>query len=199
MGGIYGASYRSWMLFVDGENLTLRAQDYLSKQNRSVPEGKFYKKDCFIWMPGQPAVDPFFGGQSLLAPWGVRSYYYTSLTGDDVVLNTVERQLWNLGFTPRVFKKTRREEKAKGVDIALTKDMLVHAFHDHYDAAALIAGDGDYVPLVNEVKRYGKRVICVFFESPSLNESLKLAADEFSDLTPKFDEKWASLARQAGP
>ena len=43
--------------------------------------------------------------------------------------------------------------RAKGVDIALTKDLLSHAFLDNYDAVVLVAGDGDYVPVVEELKR----------------------------------------------
>ena len=40
--------------------------------------------------------------------------------------------------------------KAKGVDIALTTDMLSNAFLGNYDVAVLVAGDGDYVPLVEQ-------------------------------------------------
>ena len=61
---------------------------------------------------------------------------------------------------------------SKGVDIALTCDMLSHASHDNYDVAVLIAGDGDYVPLVDEVKRLGKLVHLVFFQSTGLNPKL---------------------------
>ena len=33
--------------------------------------------------------------------------------------------------------------RSKGVDIILTKDMLSHAFPGNFDAALLVAGDGD--------------------------------------------------------
>jgi uncharacterized LabA/DUF88 family protein len=85
----------------------------------------------------------------------IRSYYYTSVKGDDTAAMSVKRALRELGFHPEVFKKTREEDKAKGVDIALAKDFLSHAFLDNYDVALLIAGDGDYVPLITEVKRLG--------------------------------------------
>lgn len=88
-----------------------------------------------------------------------------------------------------MFKKVRKEDKAKGVDIALTIDMLSHAFMGNYDTAMLIAGDADYVPLVNEVKHLGKRVVVLFFET-SITSDLKLAADAFSDISNGFSLAW---------
>jgi uncharacterized LabA/DUF88 family protein len=63
-----------------------------------------------------------------------------------------------------VFKKDKQGRKTKGVDITLTRDMLSHAFRGNYDVARLIAGDGDYLPLIEEVKRLGKRVQVCFFD-----------------------------------
>lgn len=97
-----------------------------------------------------------------------------------------------LGFDPQVFKKSSNSPKSKGVDIALTKDMLSHAFQDHYTDALLIAGDGDYVPLVTKVKRFGKRVYVGFFAGAGLgrSEELRLVADVFVDLTGPFVNAW---------
>jgi hypothetical protein len=47
--------------------------------------------------------------------------------------------LWELGFSPEVFKKDKQTDKANGVDLSLTKDMLSHAFMNHYDAAVLVS------------------------------------------------------------
>ena len=63
----------------------------------------------------------------------------------------------------------------KGVDISLAKDLLSHAFLDNYDYAILYSGDGDYVPLVEEVKRIGKNVMVCFFDTDCLNKELKLS------------------------
>ena len=73
---------------------------------------------------------------------------------------------------------------------ALTKDMLSHAFRDNYEVAVLVAGDGDYVPVVQEVQRLGKIVFVWFFENEGLNPKLKLAADHFFDFTPHFLRSW---------
>ncbi len=103
----------------------------------------------------------------------IRAYYYTSLTGDGEKMNSVKDKLWQLGFTPEVFKKPDKDKKAKGVDLTIARDLLNHAFHNHYNAAVLVAGDGDYVPLVAEIKRLGKLVYVAFFANEGLNEELK--------------------------
>ena len=54
------------------------------------------------------------------------------------------------------------------------------------DAAVLVSGDGDFVPLVEYLKNQGKRVeVIAFGRSASLK--LKEAADEFMDLGKDLD------------
>lgn len=121
----------------------------------------------------------------------IRAMYYTSMVGDDEAIRLASETLWELGFSPAVFKKARRDQKAKGVDIALTKDMLSHAYLNNYDTAVLMAGDGDYLPLVEEVKRLGKRVHLSFFDSSATSFALKTACDRFCDLNPVFSAAWS--------
>jgi uncharacterized LabA/DUF88 family protein len=52
----------------------------------------------------------------------------------------------------------------------------------NFDTAMLVAGDGDYVPLVEEVKRLGKRVHVHFIEQVT-NPHLRRSADVFKDIT----------------
>ena len=42
-------------------------------------------------------------------------------------------------------------------------DMLSNAYNDNFDVAVLVAGDGDYIPLISEIKRLGKVIYLVFF------------------------------------
>lgn len=136
------------------------------------------------------------GGKSNLGTWGcVRAYYYTSLIGDAPLIEDINSLLWSLEFTPHVFKKVRKDQKAKGVDISLTKDMLSDAFLNHYDVAVLVAGDGDYVPLVEAVKNRGKRVICYFFANNGMSTDLSHACDEFYDLSQDFEVRWRRQAK----
>jgi len=190
------------MLFVDGENFTIRAQAVAQELNVTFQRGRFWMPETFIWLPDWPATAGFgFSGVSAIAlrHLATRAYYYTSVRGDNPKIADVKENLWSLGFTPSVFSRPSGDRKAKGVDIALTKDMLSHAFLANYDAAVLIAGDGDYVPLLEEVKRLGKLVYVIFFTHPAagLNDDLRLAADYFLDLTGIFFERWNRHASEA--
>jgi uncharacterized LabA/DUF88 family protein len=59
--------------------------------------------------------------------------------------------------------------------------MLTHAHRGNYDLAVLVAGDEDYVPLVQAVMAEGKRV-AVWFLQDGLSDALRLEADHFYDL-----------------
>lgn len=187
-----------WMMFVDGENFTIRAQAVAQERNFPLQPGRFWMPETFIWLPEWPATAGFgFSGVSAigLRRLAARAYYYTSVRGDAPKVDEIRESLWSLGFTPSVFRRPAGDRKAKGVDIALTKDMLSHAFLANYDAAVLIAADGDYVPLVDEVKRLGKLVYVIFFTDPAagLNDDLRLAADYFLDLTTTFFDRWTKV------
>jgi uncharacterized LabA/DUF88 family protein len=184
------------MVFTDGENLCIRGQKVLKDSGIPPVEGRFYSPDSFVWMdyPSEyHRPKGILGDLSSLTPAPyqiVRSSYYTSVCGDSDAITAVREKIWHHQLTPQVFKKVRKDQKAKGVDIALTKDMLIHAFHGHYDTAVLVAGDGDYVPLVEEVKRFGRRVVLHFFQE-GLNNELRLACDAFFDLTSGFKRYWS--------
>lgn len=146
-----------------------------------------------MWLPGRRPLDLLVHGH--LQYTGLRALYYTSIAGADPLLTEVKKSLWQLGFNPHVFKKNSQSKKTKGVDITLTKDMLSHAFHGNYEAAVLIAGDADYVPLVEEIKRLGKLVYLAFVGSQGLSPELRLSADSFTDITEQFASAW----KQAPP
>jgi uncharacterized LabA/DUF88 family protein len=190
---------RRWMLFIDGENLTIRAQEWAKVKGFPLIEGGYYLPNVFVWIPGAKANTALTntGNPPLeIQPYAIRSYYYTSVVGDEPKRSAVRRALWELGFHPEVFKKTKQDQKAKGVDIALAKDFLSNAYNDNYDVAVLVAGDGDYIPLVEEVKRLGKVVYVAFFcdKGFGLNEDLELSSDRSFEFGSLFQEKWVEFA-----
>lgn len=67
--------------------------------------------------------------------------------------------------------------------------MLSHAHLGNYDAAMLVAGDRDYLPLVEEVKRRGKHLTLAFF-AELVHDDLRRAADSFIDLTQVLEDSW---------
>jgi hypothetical protein len=127
-----------------------------------------------------------------IQPIAIRAHYYTTAVGDESKLDDIRKRLWENGFEAEVFKKDRRSAKSKAVDICFAKDVLSNAFLGNYDAAVLIAGDADYLPIVKEVKRLGKLVYVVFFHGPESGLSLKLhlASDQFFNIADSFLSLW---------
>lgn len=54
--------------------------------------------------------------------------------------------------------------REKGTDVALTVDCLRTGMEGKIDIAAIVTGDGDFVPLVNELMKQGLRVMAVYFD-----------------------------------
>ena len=108
-----------------------------------------------------------------------RKYWFGSYAGNEADDLKHRQALRSMGYEPILFRKNQGREK--GVDISLTKEMLVHAFHRNCSCSVLFAGDEDYLSLIQEVKRYDQRVLGYFFQD-STSEELRLAFDEFRDL-----------------
>jgi NYN domain len=182
---------RRWMVFVDGENFAIRAREIADKAGLKLTECRCYRKDVFFWRPAlRPRQGDWLNNAELnIIPLAQRAYYYTSLIGDDDERLRLVDAIQGFGFHAEVYKRNRGQVKAKGVDIALTKDMLCHAFRNNYDVAVLVAGDGDYVPVVEEIKRMGKIVVVCFFSSSGLSDQLRRAADVYQDI-----EAWVKSA-----
>jgi hypothetical protein len=177
------------MSFVDGENLAIRAKEVFQAAKAALPPSPWYEPDAFIWLPHTSALAPLprLGrGVFELQGIAVRAHYYTSVRGDTPRVDSVRRALRWLGFQPEVFKREGKQPKAKGVDIALSKDLLSHGFSRHYDVAVLFSNDGDYVPLIQEIKRAGRRVCIAGFRGFGLHPELEVEADAFFDLTRLF-------------
>jgi uncharacterized LabA/DUF88 family protein len=144
------------MMFVDGENLACRYKDMLGSDT-PMPH-VLHVPDVAVWT-----------GHANLASNStccvLRRYYYTTSSGDDDKVQEASDNLRRYGIEqPHVFKKIK-SRRTKGVDISVTTDMLSHAHMKNYDLAILVAGDGDFVPLVNAVKATGSRVFLWALES----------------------------------
>jgi uncharacterized LabA/DUF88 family protein len=107
----------------------------------------------------------------------IRSFWFGSYKGDEAYHIELIEYLRLRGFEPVLFKMKNKQEK--GVDIALTRQMLLNSFQQNYDVGLVIAGDEDYVELINDVKRFGIVVHGSFFEGLGLSRELKLTFDYF--------------------
>ncbi|MFA5550746.1 MAG: NYN domain-containing protein [Trueperaceae bacterium] len=77
----------------------------------------------------------------------------------------------------------------KGIDVSLAVEALSLAFQDAYDTALLVSGDGDYVELVETLKRYGKHVEASMFRNQSAGTLL-----EHVDVFHNLDElDWSRI------
>lgn len=184
------------MMFVDGENLTCRAQKYFDSGPIKIKleEGKYFERNHFLWMPflnqkTWATSDVASDDCVLKDTYALRSYYFTSVQGDEPKRKAVEQRLRDLRFTPFVYPRVK-ERGSKGVDIALTTEMLSHAYRGNYDIAVLVAADADYLPLIQEVKRQGKLVHLWFLDEPCVTQELKLAVDLFADMRKIFTDRW---------
>ncbi len=175
---------RRMMIFADGENLVFRYQEMIKKG--FVPRDDIqHEPDVYVWINGFAQL----GGRHEI----LRATYYTYVTGDDMRVAAVRTKLQQLRFakhmasllpetlSPCVFKKDNRSRSGKGVDIQLTVDMLGHVFRGNVDSVLLLSGDGDYAPLIDEVRRAGVQVYVSAF-SDGFNSALKERADEVYEL-----------------
>ncbi len=161
------------MFFVDGENLVARYQSVLGTE--PPPSHVSLSRDEYVW-------SELLGKPPMMAPVNIlRKYYYTSIQGDNPKRERIHDDLQKLGVeAPRVFPRSK-SRGSKQVDISLSVDMLSHAHRQNYDIAVLIAGDEDYVPLVDAVKAEGHRVFLWFFEN-GLSPALRRTADHYFNL-----------------
>jgi len=187
------------MLFVDGENFTIRGQKLAADKDVKLEAGDNYIKNTYLWIPGIKATQNLVHRDIFpLQPQAVRAHYYASAVGDEPRLMEVSTKLWERGFTPHVFKKDKDSARTKAVDIKLTTDMLSNAFMNNYDVAVLFAGDGDYVPLLEEVARLGKQVHVMFFPNHGMSPALRLASDTFHHIDDLFVEHWSAAVTPPG-
>jgi len=164
------------MAFIDGENLAAQYGETIKKD--SFPQHVKYEKDIYAWSTILNVVLSGFDT--------IRKYYYTSVVGDEQRVHEIEDCLKDIDIeTPRIFKRSK-SRGAKGVDISIATDILTHVFKKNCDIIILVAGDGDYAPLINAVKKEGIRVFVWFFDGKGMSRSLKQEADHFWDLKTVF-------------
>ena len=123
----------------------------------------------------------------------IRTYWFASYKGSEENKIKLSEKIRNLNFEPLLYPL--RDGREKRVDIALTMSMLTNAFNHNFDLGLLIAGDEDYLDLVNEVKRYGP-IMCGSYFLEGLSPKLKLAFDHFAPIPhPTKAENYLELVR----
>ena len=168
-------------VFVDGGYLRVLAREHnqllVNPRDLASQLMKSGAVQTWAFNPGQ---DPnaFLG----------RVQYYDALPDDASPQKEESEAYWrevekledvHLGFG--ALRGLKRNMRQKGVDTLMAVDMLVGAFSGLFDIAVLVAGDADFVPVVEEVKRRGVMVAVAGVRS-SLADDLLRAADRFIDM-----------------
>ncbi len=178
------------IVLVDGENLIFRYQEMLNNDKALIPrENTIHEKDVVVWH--NSILQTFIADV-------LRVSYYSTLVGDDDTQEEVKQRISRISYTyrnihdrkkstlnPHYFKKEKRAKKTKSVDINLTIDALRHTYNDSVDVVYLLSGDGDYLPLIEEIMRQGKQAWIGAFSS-GCNSGLKFTADKFISLDKIF-------------
>jgi uncharacterized LabA/DUF88 family protein len=185
------------LIFVDGENLTLRYQEMVRAGRAPAPDN-IHIQDCFVW--NQRVLDDNL--------WNLkRVSYYTSVAGSDDLVRQVREQIAAVKFNcrtgaiggalgtvfttrtgqivPFVRKKSARTRKESICDIAIAVDVMRACYRDHAKIIWLFSGDGDFLSLLNEVVHNGKSAYVAALSS-GLSEEIHFAVDEFTLLDKYF-------------
>lgn len=174
-------AFRRMMVFIDGENIVFSYQKLLKKKGLSKDSVK-HLTNTYAWEENS-IKNP--GLHNI-----IRANYYTYATGSDEIIKGINTKIKSLSYKahtdsplpnylyPVVFKKEKQEAKSKGVDIQMTVDILSNIYQDNIDTVYLIAGDGDYLPIIDEAIRMGKQIYLSAF-SEGLNPKLKHKVDQF--------------------
>ena len=167
----------------------MRYQDMVASGRKPDPK-VVHIADTFVW---HPQVIRWHELRKV-----IRVGCYTSVVGDDARVTEVRKSIaqtsyWSMAddsamhgqIVPIVFKKPSRSQKTRNVDIQIVIDVMRYTFTDEIDRVYLASGDGDYLPLLQEVMRRGKQVEVLAFSS-GLNEQLTYSVDRFLDLDQVF-------------
>lgn len=169
-------------MLIDGENIVIGYQAMLAAGKR-LNTSVTHQKDLLVWHPNFASYADRLGL--------VRVNYYMSVVGSGEVIDEAKDKVEAITYEgaarqkirvcPQIFKKDKGSNRSRLVDISICIDALRHAYQNHIDDLYLFSGDGDFVPLVEEVMRQGKRVFIASL-SNGLSPKMKRAGDHFFDL-----------------
>jgi len=169
-------------MFVDGENIVFRYQEMLLSE--IVPNSDIiHYKDIFLWHPNLTKQT-----------WHnlIRVNYYTSMVASEENICEMKEKISNIRYDfaikgkeggsaqicPYIFKKAKSSQKSRNVDIQICIDIMRSVCCNQADLIIIVSGDGDYLPLIQEIMRHGKQVY-VYALSSGLFPSLKYTPDDF--------------------
>ena len=171
------------MLFIDGTYLRKQFKDLFGHDNINFQK---VAESVVGWVT-----------RGTLSPQLVRAYYYEGfLTLEQLTRMNLKDEDMDFGsswindnddrreYLDRIRKTdyfdvqlgslriSNQKTQQKGVDVLLSIDMISKAYEHQYDEAVLIAGDSDFIKVVESVKRVGATVLGIYFENHASAELL---------------------------
>lgn len=181
-------SERRLMIFVDCSNLYFATNNLLGPQARvdysrlidllvatireKHPNLRLVRTYVYTCPPDQKAN---------FQQYGAHQKWLSALRGK---ISNIEVRLGRL-------KRVAGGFTEKGIDVHVAVDMLTRAFQNHYDIAALVSGDSDYVPVVKTLREAipGDREIVNAFVTGSGSRELMDCCDWRIELTRDWLQK----------
>jgi uncharacterized LabA/DUF88 family protein len=175
--------------FVDGGHLRAAAKKY--KQPLVDPRvlAENITGSSFVQGWRRPGMGGGSKAYASLSEVGLgRVLYYDARPDDSSASVAAIEEYWKavelLPDTEIGFGALRgRPRRQKRVDGLIAVDMMVGAFTSLFQIAILVAGDSDFVPVVNEVRRRGVMVVIAGVRE-SLADELKRAGDRVWPIDP---------------
>lgn len=153
------------MIFIDGSNL------YHASKRASSDFMVDYVKLIEKLKDGRDLIRTYFYGSSQTPPIQKQMEFHT--------------RLQTLGIQTTI--KPLRNNREKGIDVALVTDLLIMAYGKTMDVAVIVSGDQDFVPAIAEVKRQGITVEAAMFRQ-GFSQGMQLAVDKTIFLNPWIPE-----------
>lgn len=174
-----------YMVFVDGTNIlnwlgrvelaahdgSTRSLGWRLDQHRPAPQACELVRALLKRAPAK------LGATYRVLTW-VRWHWFGSYEGGDRSRSDYFAAAKSHEFMPYLLRK--RSNGEKGVDMALAIELLANSSARNFDVALLLAGDGDYAPLVREARRHGQRIVGLYSKArinPDLSAELDAVID----------------------
>ena len=175
--------------FVDGGHLraTSKRLGMPLVNPRTLATTIGYSELIQYWQTAKWSSNPLrFVGHQDVRIGLTRVVYYDAWPDDgpEPNLEAYWRQVELLPDTDIGFGAVRGQpRRQKRVDGLIAVDMLVGSFTSLFEVAVLVAGDADFVPIVDAVRRRGVMVVVAAVED-SLSSELRRAADRIWPIQP---------------
>ncbi len=197
------ANHPKTVVIVDGENLAIRYKAMI--KNDYEPKNNTIKiKDVFVWNPD------LFQSHNTRKDI-LRISYFTCVACDEVRLEEIKDEIGKTEYSytvdiigggggrfgggardiiskgtlnPRIFTK-QKGTSTKKVDIAMFIDAFNYSILDNIEEIHLMTGDSDFIPIIQEIMRRGKKVTVSSFSS-GVKDEMKHVPDTYQCLDDIF-------------